>query len=561
MTGHGRALLTAAVGILGLAACSTPRAEPPPNVVLINLSGLRADGVEAGLGSPEPAGSEPGPELSSEASSTEGPRTRAVQAPRLEGLAARGAVFTNVWATSSNPWIAQASLRSGLLPSEHGVTSLDHALSDQAPVLAELFAAAGYRTAAFAEGGAVARALGADRGFDHFESSLPEREGEGLGVFEAGLEFARAGGEAPFFLYLQSNRLKRFDWGAPGGSGEGRVLTAIDLARVNGGHEPLTPALAKRARRIYRHAVSEADRSLGLLLDGLDEAGLLDRTVVAVTADRGSELGEHGKLGQQQLYPEVLRVPVVVAGPGVGAAHSAALGQVVDLAPSLLDLAGVRRPAMTAWPLPGLGSAGATRDRALAIARERQAQGTLLVERAGRKLQLVVSRLRGEYDGTWVTREIQFDTEAGELEFEMAGYAELRDISISVDGREVATIVAGPDWSEERVALGPPGTRRRIRFATRSCRSPAEFGSTLDERCLSFKLRGLELGRTELFDVSVDPGARSDLSLAEPELTDELVRELEEDQPRLVARPMPVTLPLSVLTDLERLRELPEPPG
>ena len=98
----------------------------------------------------------------------------------------------------------------------------------------------------------------------------------------------------------------------------------------------------------YDHALAATDAAVGALLDGLAARGLLDDTVVVVVADHGTALGEEGHLGHQGLLqPEVLHVPMLVrlpGGEGAGRRVPDDVG-IVDLAPTLLALAGATPPA------------------------------------------------------------------------------------------------------------------------------------------------------------------------------------------------------------------------
>jgi arylsulfatase A-like enzyme len=78
----------------------------------------------------------------------------------------------------------------------------------------------------------------------------------------------------------------------------------------------------------------------------LRETGELDETVIVFTSDNGFLQGEHRLEGKSQPYEESLEVPLVVRGPGVpvGATRSQLVGN-IDLAPTVLDLTGARRPA------------------------------------------------------------------------------------------------------------------------------------------------------------------------------------------------------------------------
>jgi len=97
----------------------------------------------------------------------------------------------------------------------------------------------------------------------------------------------------------------------------------------------------------YLRCIQAVDVGVGRILDHLDETGLADETVVIYTSDQGFYLGEHGWYDKRWMYEESLRTPMVVRWPQRVQAGTVvdALVQNVDVAPTLLALAGVAAPA------------------------------------------------------------------------------------------------------------------------------------------------------------------------------------------------------------------------
>ncbi|HSD65474.1 MAG TPA: tetratricopeptide repeat protein, partial [Vicinamibacteria bacterium] len=111
-------------------------------------------------------------------------------------------------------------------------------------------------------------------------------------------------------------------------------------------HAPYEPPgeLAARFRdEPYDGEVAFVDQQLARLLHRLEDKGELARTLVLVTSDHGEGLGEHGEVSHGLfIYDATLRVPFVVAGPGVSAGRVApTVARGIDVLPSLLDLAGL----------------------------------------------------------------------------------------------------------------------------------------------------------------------------------------------------------------------------
>jgi arylsulfatase A-like enzyme len=91
--------------------------------------------------------------------------------------------------------------------------------------------------------------------------------------------------------------------------------------------------------------ISHLDARLGDLLTALRKNELLENTIVVMAGDNGLALGQHGLFGKQSLYEHSTRVPLVFSGPGVPVgARSRALVYLLDIFPTLCDLAGLETP-------------------------------------------------------------------------------------------------------------------------------------------------------------------------------------------------------------------------
>ncbi|MBN1334974.1 MAG: sulfatase [Deltaproteobacteria bacterium] len=330
-----RSVVMAALAGVGLAAC-TPPPPPRPDIVLFVVDALRADALPA-WGYDRPS------------------------APHLDDLAARGVVFERAFSHSSWTLPAFASLLTGRLPSEHGAVR-DPAdrlrfgrLDPDLPTLATLLYDAGWRTAAWVNNVFLAPEFALGRGFDtwDYEGAVGFQERSGTATVDAALAWLDAGSGPAFLLvhvmephlpYLASPVRGRFAGPPPAPFslpfGDAEILDAIQgRTRV--------PDDAGRAwiRATYDEEVLDADRALGRLLDGLAARGRLEGTVVAFTADHGEEFWDHGGFEHgHTLYGELLHVPLVLAGPGLGAGRVAVPVQHADLFRTLLALAGVSPP-------------------------------------------------------------------------------------------------------------------------------------------------------------------------------------------------------------------------
>lgn len=315
----------------------TKSSSTRPNVVLVVMDTLRADRLSS-YGYVRPT------------------------SPRLDALAARGVLFETCYSSASWTWPATASILTGLTPLEHGVVSPAASfLLDQAETLAESLQLAGFTTAAWSGNPIVSSSRNFDQGFEHFWSARQEFQKTET-FFEDVRAFLRRQAGARFFLYLHladPHRPLR-------PLAEGRRLLAADVppefaARSDGfwsatsagqgireGGElaldgVVSPEDRARTGQLYDASVWSGDHWLGQLLDELAALELDDETVVAFTSDHGEELFERGILGHgQSLGGELVRVPLVLAGPGVPRAKR--MTQLVSsrtVAPLLASLAGV----------------------------------------------------------------------------------------------------------------------------------------------------------------------------------------------------------------------------
>ena len=109
------------------------------------------------------------------------------------------------------------------------------------------------------------------------------------------------------------------------------------------------------ALNFYLNCIRDVDRSIDLVLDALVASGQADDTVVVFTADHGDMVGSHGLRQKGNLvYDENFHVPLIIAHPDLpGGATTGSLASAVDLAPTLLDIAGLDAAAV-AERFPGL---------------------------------------------------------------------------------------------------------------------------------------------------------------------------------------------------------------
>lgn len=118
------------------------------------------------------------------------------------------------------------------------------------------------------------------------------------------------------------------------------------------GYPPVTESGTKAHARRYDYEIAFVDGYIGQILDGLEAAGLADKTIVVLMSDHGEAFGEHNFAGQSMfhgtnLYDEQLRVPFAFRVPGAAPRQVDTVVQLLDLAPTVADLAGA--PLAASW--------------------------------------------------------------------------------------------------------------------------------------------------------------------------------------------------------------------
>ena len=335
-------------------AAGCGEASQPRNLLLISLDTLRADHLGC-YGYARPT------------------------SPFLDRLASQGVLFEQAYATS--PWTlpSHASLFTGLYPSQHGVMTEELSLPTDLPTLAEALRGRDFATAGFVSGIFLGPRFGLGRGFERY-GVIPTRAESGGSatslsatdrVSAGGLEWLATRQERPFFLFLHYFDIHsdyrpepRFAalFGEPyhgpvdGSTRQLRAFLRGQIAIDADGRAHLVD--------LYDAEIRQLDQGLEELFAQLRERGALDQTIVVVTADHGEELFDHGGVfhGRTQ-YQEMLRVPLILAGPGIPSGLR--IDQpvsLIDLAPTLLTLLGALVPSAVSgrdlaslWRAPGAG--------------------------------------------------------------------------------------------------------------------------------------------------------------------------------------------------------------
>jgi arylsulfatase A-like enzyme len=108
---------------------------------------------------------------------------------------------------------------------------------------------------------------------------------------------------------------------------------------------PRTPDDVRKHLHDYCAVISAMDHHIGRLFSALKELGMYDNTIFIYSADHGLAIGSHGLFGKQNLYEAGMKPPLVFAGPGIPRGETQALVYLLDIFPTVCDLAGTEIPS------------------------------------------------------------------------------------------------------------------------------------------------------------------------------------------------------------------------
>jgi arylsulfatase A-like enzyme len=262
--------------------------------------------------------------------------------PALDALAAESLRFEWAFAQAPEMLPSLGAALSGLYPTSNGLRAPGDLLQPAAETLAEALGGAGLRTVAFVEGPPGGADYGLAQGFDSYQVvQAPGAEAMAWLDGHAG---------EPFLLLVAGWGSRALEDAArllgPDGAIPGERVAEV-LASRGGDDELLFDADEMvRVRDWYAARVQVIDGFVGELVDRLRELGLDERATLVVMGSNGFALQEHGDLLGETVYAAATRVPLLVRLPGGQRAGTVSrIVELVDLMPTLLELAGAAPPA------------------------------------------------------------------------------------------------------------------------------------------------------------------------------------------------------------------------
>ncbi len=281
-----------------------------PNIILITLDTVRADrmgflGSERGL------------------------------TPNLDALARQSVVFTRAYSQVPLTAPSHATILTGTYPQYHQVRDFQIPLGRDLPYAPEILQNRGYRTAAFIGSMVLDPGLGLapgfDRGFDTYDAGFHQSPGEdryrtterrGGEVVDHALAWLRVHAGRPLFMW-------------------------VHLYDAHDPYDPPEPFKTRYAAAPYDGEIAYVDSAVGKFIDQLRADGVYEGSVIAVMADHGESLGEHGEdFHGFFLYDETIHVPLMIKLPGEVSAgvRNGNRVELVDVLPTILQAAHIAVP-------------------------------------------------------------------------------------------------------------------------------------------------------------------------------------------------------------------------
>jgi arylsulfatase len=320
-----------------------------PNVLLVTVDTLRADHLSV-YGYPH------------------------IQTRTVDQLAARGILFENTYSTTSWTLPACATLATGRSPRASRVQKMEDQLPDQAVTLARVMKESGRATAAVTSNAFLSKAYGFDQGFDRFinvyENNLRPAL-SGIYLYDNFYRLVYSLDDAAHVTELAVRQLDDlshhsfFFWihymdphkpyGGPwpleipeyDRDYNGTIHFVYGWKKpVNELRQPLTEEDLRHVKALYDADILRFDGFFSVLLQEMKKRGMLENTIIALTADHGEEFLEHGAFGHgNNLHVEEVRIPLILAGPGIPRGiRSRPRASLLDLPKTLCNVAGFQPP-------------------------------------------------------------------------------------------------------------------------------------------------------------------------------------------------------------------------
>ncbi len=310
-----------------------PRTDERPNVLIILIDTVRADHLGA-YGYDKPT------------------------SPFLDSLFKKGVVFENAYAPAYLTFQADAAILSGLYPSESNVRTWTTPVRDDIRLLPEVFKLYGYTTSLFTWSG-LRGYFGLYRGFDQVKKyqtiqNFKPSSRDALDTIRSGarpffIMWTMYDVHVPMLAALPEFAPERYE--GPFATERNFMFPqqSVDSISYYTGDEEIrshtkSPEDAAYVRSQYDSGIRRVDDSLRQLFSELEESGILENTIVVISAEHGEDLGEHGFFFHRDIYENGIHVPLAIIYPKRFLPRRVAEPvTLLDIAPTVTELAGLPR--------------------------------------------------------------------------------------------------------------------------------------------------------------------------------------------------------------------------
>jgi len=298
-----------------------------------------------------------------------------LRTPNLDRLASEGVLFENAFVTTSLCSPSRASFLTGTYAHTHGVKNNITPWTGTRITFLEILKNAGYDTAFIGKWHMPGDRLPTLRFLDEFVSfSVKAGQGKYFNcplvvngvetpsrkshiteeLTDRALEFMDKPREAPFCLYL-SHKAAHNAYLAPKSvdgiyddekismSEDMDIWTAMTQGHIYDGHM----GFLDKHYRNYCETITDMDKQIGRVFEKIERMGIADNTIIIYAGDNGLLWGEHRKINKYWFYEESIRIPFIVRCPWLvpdPGTRRTPMVLNIDLAPTILDVCGVRTP-------------------------------------------------------------------------------------------------------------------------------------------------------------------------------------------------------------------------
>ena len=254
------------------------------------------------------------------------------ETPNIDGLALRGVLFKNCYASIPLTLPSHVTLFTGREPIAHGVRNNGtYVLKKEETTLAETMQAQGFKTFAVIASFTLHSKFGLSQGFEVFDDSLDYN----IAANSIRTEIRADKVYAKFKSWFEKNHSQKiFCW-----------------VHFYDPHSPYDPPPEYKSRfpdDFYDGEIAYMDRFVGRIIQDLTSKGILDKTLIIVAGDHGEAFGEHKEFGHGIFcYEESIQVPLIVSNPSIFKEKRRVISprvRLTDIMPTVLELYGLDTP-------------------------------------------------------------------------------------------------------------------------------------------------------------------------------------------------------------------------